>query len=74
MKLEDHQAQVSQKLLNLSKLEQQVESKAIEMRRYNQEVLNKINNFAYSQEALQNEVETQLEFMKSHKFQENNLK
>ena len=74
MKLEDHESQISSKILNLSKLEQTIDSKQIEMRRYNQEVLNKINNFSYSQDALRAEVESQLELMKSQKFQETSLK
>ena len=74
MKLEDHESQISQKLLNLNKLEQTIDSKLIEMRRYNQEVLNKINNFSYSQDALKNVVESQIELMKSQKFQESALK
>ena len=74
MKLEDHESQISQKLLNLNKLEQTIDSKLIEMRRYNQEVLNKINNFSYSQDALKNDVESQIELMKSQKFQESALK
>jgi ABC-type transporter Mla subunit MlaD len=44
------------------------------MRRYHQEVLTKMKNFEYAQDTMHQEVETQLDIMKSHKFQENQLK
>ena len=74
MKLEDQQSLVSQKLINLNKLEQKIESRVIEMRRYHMEALNKMNTFEIAQETLTQEVETQLEFMKSQKHQESQLK
>lgn len=74
LKLEEQQSLVSQKLLNLTKLEQQIEGKVVEMRRYHQEAILKMKNFEFAQETLQQEVESQLEIMKTHKFQESALK
>lgn len=74
MKVEEQTSSVNNKVHYMAQLEDRLETAIIESRRTNNDVLAKVKNFEHMQEAMRQELDSQMQLLKSQKYQENELK